>query len=379
MNTSPAAAPSHTAANPTPGLISAFELLDSYFGSHIPPSLSCSPSAHSSPDSEPQPPLDPTISADTAGQQPQRLAPHPGGRPSTCTPENVELICVGIAEGRSQTAAAELVGIPASTLSGWKREHPEILIPFAAARERFRSSLLQKLHSAKTRDGRDDWRAAAWLLERSFPEDYGRKAQSHSSSVDEASAPPAANWNDYPDPDRDLPPRDRWTPFLAERRRQEAELAAREAELTFEAQIPGVPTSETSETPQPVTRPVVPNSTRPEPQSSETSETRPIPSSSAESAPEAPTSKTSETDLQAPDSASHQTAPNRSETSETPSSAFGESPELEPEGHQEFVDSLHAQSGLSRRERRRRAHLQRKAQTAQQRAASKTAPLAAAA
>src|SRR3954452_2992131 len=110
------------------------------------------------------------------------------------------------------------MGVPASTLSGWRKDHPDILNSFAAAREQYRALLLDRLHNAKTRDGRDDWRATAWLLERSFPEDYGRKRLAQPSSQHEFHLDPPADWNASPDPAPAPPRRDRWTPFIAERR-----------------------------------------------------------------------------------------------------------------------------------------------------------------
>jgi hypothetical protein len=44
------------------------------------------------------------------------------------------------------------------------------------AREQFREAKLAIVDEATTRDGRPDWRAAAWALEKAFPEDYGKPA-----------------------------------------------------------------------------------------------------------------------------------------------------------------------------------------------------------
>ena len=290
---------------------------------------------HPETDAPVPPPL--PVSAEASPSEPKQPARHPGGRPNNCTPETLELICQGIAKGLSDTAAAALVGVPAATLSRWKHDHDGVVETFTAARERYRALLLDRLHNAKTRDGRDDWRATAWLLERSFPEDYGRKRLSQPSPRHEFHQHPSAPWNDSPDPEPERP-RDRWTPFIAERRRQEAERAAREADLAGKEQTHGTP-------------------------SSETSETQPVANSGTYNAPEATTSETSGIGPRVPNSAPKNPPPNTSETTETPLSE-AEEPAI---------------SGLSRRERRRRAHLQRKALAAQQRTASKTAPLAAAA
>jgi hypothetical protein len=52
------------------------------------------------------------------------------------------------------------------------------------ARGQYRESRLNIINEATTRDGRPDWRAAAWLLERIFPEDYGRRRPQPSKSGD---------------------------------------------------------------------------------------------------------------------------------------------------------------------------------------------------
>ncbi len=77
----------------------------------------------------------------------------------------------------SDTKAALTLGIGRSTLSGWKKEHPDLDEWLAMAREQFRETKLAIVDEARTRDGRPDWRAAAWALEKAFPEDYGKPAR----------------------------------------------------------------------------------------------------------------------------------------------------------------------------------------------------------
>jgi hypothetical protein len=79
--------------------------------------------------------------------------------------------------GMSDTAAALTLGIGRSTLSGWKKQHPELDEWLEMAREKFREAKLAIVDEAKTRDGRPDWRAAVWALEKAFPQDYGRRAR----------------------------------------------------------------------------------------------------------------------------------------------------------------------------------------------------------
>jgi hypothetical protein len=79
--------------------------------------------------------------------------------------------------GMSDTKAALTLGVGRSTLSGWKKEHPELEEWLAMAREQFREAKLAIVDEATMRDGRPDWRAAVWALEKAFPEDYGKPAR----------------------------------------------------------------------------------------------------------------------------------------------------------------------------------------------------------
>jgi hypothetical protein len=56
------------------------------------------------------------------------------------------------------------------------------------AREQYRDAKLGVIDEARTADGRPDWRAAAWALEKAFPEDYGRRAAAARPAA--AQAPP---------------------------------------------------------------------------------------------------------------------------------------------------------------------------------------------
>jgi hypothetical protein len=103
------------------------------------------------------------------------VSPRPMGRPSGYSEETVGMLCEAIRRrGMSDTAAALTLGIGRSTLSGWKKEHPELEEWLAMAREQFRESKLAIVDEAKTKDGRPEWRAAIWSLEKAFPEDYGK-------------------------------------------------------------------------------------------------------------------------------------------------------------------------------------------------------------
>lgn len=101
----------------------------------------------------------------------------PSGRPSTFTPEvAVDLIRVITRLGCSDIAAARHCGISSSTISRWKQEHPDFTAALRMAREEFRAAKLAIIFEAAAAEGGKGWRAAAWVLERMFPEDYHPKA-----------------------------------------------------------------------------------------------------------------------------------------------------------------------------------------------------------
>jgi hypothetical protein len=105
-------------------------------------------------------------------------SPRRTGRPSSYSVSVAEWLCEEIRRrGKSDTGAAVSLGIARSTLAGWKKEHPELEERLAMAREQFREAKLAIVDEAKTADGRPDWKAAVWALEKAFPEDYGKPAR----------------------------------------------------------------------------------------------------------------------------------------------------------------------------------------------------------
>ena len=103
--------------------------------------------------------------------------------PSKFTPERRKRILELVREGISQSAAARATGINEATVRGWRRKAeaggPESR-PYVAfirkldeARAQNESFLLGMVKAAAPKD----WRAAAFLLERRFRDDYGRETR----------------------------------------------------------------------------------------------------------------------------------------------------------------------------------------------------------
>jgi hypothetical protein len=90
----------------------------------------------------------------------------------------VDALCSVIREtGVSDSGAAARVSLHPSTVSRWKKESPDLAILLRSAREEFRSAQLEFIMASARAGHATSWRAAAWLLERTFPEDYAPRAK----------------------------------------------------------------------------------------------------------------------------------------------------------------------------------------------------------
>ena len=94
------------------------------------------------------------------------------GRPSKYQPATAKKILRGIAEGLSRSAAAASAGIAESTFFEWQREFPEFSQSIKKADAACQLKCLRSIACAARSP--HHWQAAAWLLERRFPETYGR-------------------------------------------------------------------------------------------------------------------------------------------------------------------------------------------------------------
>jgi hypothetical protein len=89
-----------------------------------------------------------------------------------------DALCAVIrATGASDSAAAAQVSLHPSTVSRWKKENADFAILLRSAREEFRSAQLAVILEKAEAGEATSWRAAAWLLERIFPEDYAPRAK----------------------------------------------------------------------------------------------------------------------------------------------------------------------------------------------------------
>jgi len=108
-----------------------------------------------------------------------RAQPNVGGRPTLCTPERQRIIVETIRTGATQKAAAERAGVSTAAIQDWnvrgeKGEEP--FAGFAAAYKKAEGDLIAECAALIRKAALDGtWPAAAWLLERRYPADYGRR------------------------------------------------------------------------------------------------------------------------------------------------------------------------------------------------------------
>lgn len=114
------------------------------------------------------------------------------GRPTKYTPEVVEIIKAAVKSGLSPTRAGMLAGLNAQTVSEWRGRFPE----FSDAIELARCEGLKERLENIERSGIMDWRATAWLVEKTFPEEYGKQAAINISATANASASAVAVMSD---------------------------------------------------------------------------------------------------------------------------------------------------------------------------------------
>lgn len=111
--------------------------------------------------------------------EPNGTAPEPAryvrtgkkkGRPSKANEARYAKVIEGIELGMTIESAARYAGIGPSTLHEWRRDTPAFAAQVDQAIADSEAILLAKLQSY----GTGDWRSVAWMLERRFPELYGK-------------------------------------------------------------------------------------------------------------------------------------------------------------------------------------------------------------
>ena len=93
------------------------------------------------------------------------------GRQTTFTDEVAEAILKRIELGTPPSVAAQACGVAPGTFKGWRDARPDFAEAVACARAEFESQSVTGITLAAA----DDWRAAAWNLERQIHARYALK------------------------------------------------------------------------------------------------------------------------------------------------------------------------------------------------------------
>lgn len=100
------------------------------------------------------------------------------GRPTKLTPQVQERICGGLVNGGTIEAAAGAAGVDERTFYRWVARGEtgeEPYCQFCQAVQKARDEAEQRLLSIIADAAPDTWQAAAWILERSRPQRWGRR------------------------------------------------------------------------------------------------------------------------------------------------------------------------------------------------------------
>jgi len=122
------------------------------------------------------------------------------GRKSKLNDEITDKVCKAVAAGNFLQTAAEYAGVSVSTIHAWMARGEEAQDRKEAGKRvpkserKFLNFYLQVRKSRTevearnvvtvSRQATSDWRAAAWFLERSFPQHWGKKSSMEVSGAD---------------------------------------------------------------------------------------------------------------------------------------------------------------------------------------------------
>ena len=116
------------------------------------------------------------------------------GRQTKLTPALRKRIAGLLRDGNTLRASANLCGVGARTLHEWMERgqqaeplYAQFFSAVSRARDSYKARLLRRIHAA------NDWRAVAFLLERRFPDEFGRVADRQLPSPEANQMPPTIN------------------------------------------------------------------------------------------------------------------------------------------------------------------------------------------
>jgi hypothetical protein len=102
------------------------------------------------------------------------------GRPQAFSQEKADRVCEAVRRGMSYKQAAAYAGISYSTLNRWRIEGqdeegaPEFWEFWKSFEQAAGEAAFRNLGYIDEAASRGDWKAAAWMLERRYPEEWGK-------------------------------------------------------------------------------------------------------------------------------------------------------------------------------------------------------------
>lgn len=99
------------------------------------------------------------------------------GRPSKYTPDLVKRITDALSLGATRRLSCECAGLSHNTFSEWMRDNPDFADAVSKAEGAAGLRALANIQAAARGNERNpaQWTASAWLLERTRPDEYGRR------------------------------------------------------------------------------------------------------------------------------------------------------------------------------------------------------------
>lgn len=101
------------------------------------------------------------------------------GRHTKYSPTTVAAICGWIERGMSQKDAGTLAGISETTFHTWRQKYPDFATAIEESQAKFKAWHVMNI----VRHADDNPAHSKWLLERKFPEEYGRTVQDQNLTV----------------------------------------------------------------------------------------------------------------------------------------------------------------------------------------------------
>ncbi len=89
-------------------------------------------------------------------------------RPTKYSKKLTENLCKWIRMGNNYKDACAMEGIHYDTFNQWRKQFSEFSVAIERSEALCKAACIARIHQAEAKD----WRAASWILERRFPQEY---------------------------------------------------------------------------------------------------------------------------------------------------------------------------------------------------------------